>query len=112
MKKRRLISAILSAAMMIACTAAPFPQGMIHPFTNEMSVYAASEIYTTPDGYRYKIDTVNKTASFIGYFSYGEELVIPSKVTAVIKDSYELECTVTNFDIRNPEKTVFGSAYP
>lgn len=99
MKKKRFLSAILSAALGIACVATPFSQKAGYIAVNELTADAADEFYTTPDGYRYKIDAINRTASFTGYFSYGEELVIPPTITAVINNSYEVECTVTNFEI-------------
>lgn len=100
MKKHRFLSSLLSATLMIVGIAAPLPQKVDIPINEEMAAYAeTANYYTTNDGLRFRFDAANKTATFTGYFGYEEELVVPPTVKVMVTDTYELECTVTEFNV-------------
>ena len=99
MRKHRLFSALFSAVIGVACVTAPFLYKSDRLFINKLTTDAAEseDTWTSSDGYYYEINTVRKTASFLGYVGYEEELVIPPTITAYINDIYPIECTVTTF---------------
>lgn len=99
MKNKKIAAAVLSATMILCGTAAP-ANGMSDLFFNKISASAnvdPCEIYYTDQNYHYfKIDMQKKTAVWMGYFGYGEEITIPPTVKAVIS-GYTVEYPVVAF---------------
>ena len=110
MKKHRLLSALLSAVLGVACIAAPVPQKASNLAVNELTADALEEtrVYTTVNQIRYTVSLDNQTAKVTGYFGYATELVIPSSITYEITDDYSVELPVTGFNISGYYETYEG----